>query len=188
MRAPGGWAFLVVAAAAVVAAPACSGNQLPDATLTNTVDTATLGALDGAALWEPAAFDATTGFPVRTDQTSAFDFVYTIDELGRHVLIPLAALGLGSTSTANPGLQKVSVSFDALTSAPSDGYLTNDTLVINVGDVIAVRSRVACYLGVPQYAKLEIFSFDDSARTMEMQTLSDINCGYRGLQPGLPAN
>ncbi len=173
---------------ATTAIAACTGSQLPEATLTNAVDTVTMGALAGATLQEPSAFDITTGFPVRTDQTSSFDFVYTIDGQGQHVLIPLQAVGLGSNNTANPGLQIVAESFDAITSAPQNGYDTADTLVIHVGDVIAARSRVACYLSVPQYAKLQILSFDDSARTMQMQTLSDANCGYRGLAPGLPTS
>ncbi len=183
MRVSGGF---VLAVTTVIAA--CTGSQLPEATLTNAVDTVTLGALAGAPLQVPAAFDITTGFPVRTDQTSNFDFVYTIDAQGRHVLLPLQVLGLGSTNTANPGLQIVQQTFAGITSAPQNGYETADTLVINVGDVIAARSRVACYLSVPQYAKLQILSFDDSAKTMQMQTLSDANCGYRGLAPGIPTS
>ncbi len=179
--------FLLTATTAAIAA-SCTGSQLPDATINNVVDTTTMGSLAGASLQEPSGFDITTGFAVRTDLTASFDFVYTVDGQGRHVFIPLQALGLGATSTANPGLQIVSQSFDAVTSAPTDGYNSTDTLVIHVGDVIAARSRVACYLSVPQYAKLQILSFDDSAHTMQMQSLSDTNCGYRGLAPGLPTN
>jgi len=182
------WYGGVLLAVATTAIAACTGSQLPEATLTNAVDTVTLGALAGAPLQTPAAFDITTGFPVRTDQTSSFDFVYTFDGQGRHVLVPLQALGLGSNNTANPGLQIVPETFAGITSAPQNGYDSADTLVIHVGDVIAARSRVACYLSVPQYAKFQILAFDDSAKTMQMQTLSDTNCGYRGLAPGIPTS
>ena len=175
-------------AASVIAAFACCGNQLPDAQITNVVDTVTLGAIQGAALTVPSAFDITVNQPIRTDQSSSFDFIYNVDSLGRHVFLPLQAIGLATASTANPGLQKVTTTFSATTTSPSDGYSTTDTLVINVGDVIVARSRVACYLAVPQYAKLHILSFDDVAKTMQMEVLSDTNCGYRDLAPGTPLN
>jgi hypothetical protein len=49
-----------------------------------------------------------------------------------------------------------------------------------------VRSRVTCTIGVPKYAKLEIVGFDDVARTVSFRILIDDNCGFRGLEPGLP--
>ncbi len=179
----------LVLAVALVATAACSGTQLEPASASNVVDTFTLGALHGAALSYPSAFDVTIGLPVRTDETSGFDFVYDIDTLGRHVFIPLHALaGLGVASGSNPGFIVESGTFDGLTTAPSDGYLTTDTLVITPGEVLAVRSRVSCYLGVPQYGKLQVIDFDDSTRTMRVATLSDINCGYKNLQLGVPKN
>lgn len=177
--------FLVAVA---ILATACSANQLLPASLSNTVDTVTLGALDGSALSYPAAYDGSTGLPVRTDQSSSFDFIYNIDKAGRHVLLPLEVVGLGSSSAADPGLQKVTVTFANLASAPSDGYIINDTVVVAVGDVIAARSRIACSLGVPEYAKLQVLSFDDVKRTMTMQVLANINCGYRSLTTGVPTS
>ena len=41
-------------------------------------------------------------------------------------------------------------------------------------------------LGVPQYAKLEILSVNDVARTITFQALANNNCGYRSLKPGIP--
>lgn len=172
--------------AVAIAAAACSGNQLYPAQLANAVDTVTLGALNGADLRWPAAYSVADGLPIRTDQSAAFDFVYTIDRAGRHVLLPLQVLGLGSSGSTDPGLQKVTVTFDNLASAPSSGYLPSDTLPIAVGDVIAARSRIACSLGVPEYAKLQILSFDDAQRTMKMQVLANVNCGYRSLTTGVP--
>lgn len=174
-------------AVAIVAA-ACSGNQLPPAQISNVVDTVTLGALDGSDLRWPAAYSVAEGFAVRTDQSSSFDFIYNIDKAGRHVLLPLEVIGLGSSGSADPGLQKVTVTFDNLGSAPVDGYVSNDTLAIAVGDVIAARSRIACSLGVPEYAKLQVLSFDDTQRTMKLQVLANINCGYRSLTTGVPTS
>lgn len=169
---------------------ACSPNALEPADTSNEVDTFTMGALDGSLLRDPSAFDITLGLPVRTDQTSGFDFIYNVDSAGRHVLLPLHAIaGLGVTSGVNPGfIVESTMTFEAITSAPSNNYVTDDTLVITPGEVLIGRSRVACYLGVPQYGKFQILSFDDSARTMQIESLSDINCGYKNLQPGVPTS
>jgi hypothetical protein len=176
-------------AAGTVAIAACSATQLAPATTDNVVDTITMGSLAGAALRYPSAFDVTIGEPVRTDQTSSFDFIYTRDSLGRHLLLPLHALaGLGVTTGSNPGFIRENLSFTALTEAPTDSFLTTDTLVIAPGDVLAVRSRVACYLGVPQYGKLHVLDFNDSLLTVRLETLSNTNCGYKNLQPGLPSD
>jgi hypothetical protein len=168
---------------------ACDPNQLAPAQIPNTVDTVTMGALSGAALQYPAAFDITIGQAVRTDQTSAFDFVYNIDAQGRPVLLPIHAIpGLGNTTGNNPGFIRAAQSFSLVTTAPTDTYLTTDTLVIAANDVLIARSRVACYLGVPQYAKLRVIDFDTSLKTVRLEVLSDLNCGYKNLQPGIPTD
>jgi len=43
-------------------------------------------------------------------------------------------------------------------------------------------------LGLPKYGKLEVVSFDDVARSVTFRILTDDNCGFKGLQPGLPNN
>jgi hypothetical protein len=165
---------------------ACNGNLLPPAQVDNVVDTVTLSALHGGALPIPSAYSIPEGFAVRTDQSAGFDFVYDILPPSRHVLMPLAAIGLGSTASTNPGLQKRTETFADIISAPRTGYSTTDTLDIAPGDVIVARSRVSCYLGVPQYGKLQVLDFDDNARTVRLQVLANTNCGYRGLAPGVP--
>jgi hypothetical protein len=178
----------------VLAAAACSANQLAPADTSNQVDTITLGSLSRAALKYPTAIDMTTGLPVRTDQTSAFDFVYDVDSAGRHVFIPLAAIHtngtntLGSTTLPNPGFIVQTLTFDQLSVAPSDNYVTADTLALTAGEVLVARSRVACYLGVPQYGKIHVLSFDDSLHTVQLEILSDANCGYKSLAAGVPTS
>lgn len=173
----------------LVATAGCSATQLALATSDNVVDTVTMGSLRTAALRFPSAFDVTIGRPIRTDQSSSFDFIYTTDSIGRHLLLPLHAVtGLGNATGSNPGFVRQTVSFALLTLAPTDNYLTTDTLVIAAGDVLAVRSRVACYLGVPQYGKLHVLDFDDTLHTVRLEILSDTNCGYKNLEPGIPTS
>ena len=173
----------------ISATAACGGSQLAPAQVTNSVDTVTMGALSQAALQYPSAFDITVGQAVRTDQTSAFDFIYNVDTAGRHVLLPLHAItGLGNTTGNNPGFIRETVTFDNVTVAPTDPYLTTDTLVIAAGDVLIARSRIACYLGVPQYAKIHVLYFVDALKTVSLDVLADTNCGYKNLQPGVPTS
>ncbi len=169
---------------------ACSdANNLPDPTETNVVDTVTIGSLEGTPISTPSGYNISTG-AVRTDQSVDFEFAYNIrqlpDDTYQRIFLPRAALGL-SGSTANPGLQKRSDTFDGITRAQSNGYVTDSAVPVAVGDRFVVRSRVVCTsLGVPFYGKLEILSFQDS--TVTFQRLSDLNCGFKDLLPGLPKN
>jgi hypothetical protein len=172
-------------------AAACSdANSLSPATETNVVDTVTIGALEGTPISTPSGFNISVG-AIRTDQSVDFEFAYNIRQLAddtyQRVLIPRAALGLSSTNTADPGLQKRSETFDGITRAQSNGYVTDSAVAIAEGDRLVVRSRVICTgLGVPLYGKIQILSFQDS--TVTFQVLADKNCGYKDLLPGLPAN
>lgn len=169
-------------------AAACSdSNSLADPTSENFVDTVTVGSLTDTPVTTSSGYSVSTG-PIRTDQTAEFDFAFDIEgdpATGQPVLLPRAALGLSSTNTADPGLQKRNEAFDDLEVAPSNGYVTEDKLPVAVGEVYAVRSRVICSaLGVPLYAKIEVLRFEESS--IVLKVLSDQNCGYRGLEPGFP--
>ena len=173
--------FTVLLSLALAAACGDS-NGLADPTIDNVVDTITLGALEGTPIQTPSAYSILNG-AVRTDQTTAFEFAYNVDSTGRHVFLPQEVLGL-SGSGVKPGLQASDAAFDAITVAPSNGYIVDSAVAIEVGQRWLVRSRVFCTLGVPEYAKLEILSFADSMVTFKV--LADNNCGYKGLEPGLP--
>ena len=169
-------------------AAACSdSNSLGDATEVNAVDTVTLGALEGTPISTPSGYRISTG-AVRTDQTVEFEFAYNIrrldDSTYQRVLLPLAALGLTATNQVEPGLQRREESFDDITHAPSNGYVSDSAVPIQEGERYVVRSRVVCSIGVPLYGKLQILRFEDS--TVTFQVLTDQNCGFKGLLPGLP--
>jgi len=169
-----------------MAAAACGTQQLQPAQIDNVVDTVTLGALVGTSVSLASAYSIPDARVIRTDQSSAFDFAYDVDAAGRRVLLPLFALGLGTPNGTNPGLILSNQTFEGLIDPPTSGYITNDTLVAAVGDVFAGRSRIVCNLGVPEYAKLQILSFDDAKRTVTIQVLANTNCGYRTLGVGIP--
>ena len=172
---------------------ACSDpNELPPPSETNVIDTIALFSLDGTPVSKASGFAVELGQPVRTDIFSAFDFVFTVDPQGRPLLVPARAAGMPASSL-DPGLipQGTAVGglqFDQITVAPFDGYVTEDSLEAAVGNTYVVRSRVICALGVPRYAKIEILELNLAPDTLRMslKLLDNFNCGYRGLEPGLP--
>jgi hypothetical protein len=180
---------LIPIAILVAGVAACSDpNQLPDAQITNVVDTFTISALTGTPIASPSAYSIADRRPIRTDLTSGFDFAFDIlPGSGQPVLLPRSALGFPSEGALLPGLQKREELFAAITEGVTNGYLTRDTVVVAVGERFIGRSRVVCSsLGVPKYGKFEILAIDPAARTITVQGLVNENCGYINLEPGLP--
>jgi hypothetical protein len=173
----------------LLAAVACSdSNGLPDPQLPNVERTDTLYSLMGTPVATPSGYALEGGRRIRTDQTDAFDFVYNVETSGRHVFLPRAALGIDTSNSVNPGFQARSEPFEGITLARSNGYIDNVPIPLALGERYVVRSRVTCGLGVPKYAKIEILSFDDVAKTIAFRILVDDNCGFKSLEPGLPKN
>lgn len=179
------WVFLIPALIAV--ATSCSNdNGLGNPAFANAERVDTLYALIGTPVQTPSAYSIQGSRRVRTDTTSAFDFAYNLQPDGSHLFIPRAVLGIDSTASVRPGLQPRTETFEAITEAPSNGYVTDQVVPIAVGDRFVARSRIVCTIGVPTYAKLEVLAVDDVARTVTFRILTDDNCGFKGLEPGLP--
>jgi len=171
----------------ILAAAACSdSNNLPDATIENVERTDTLWALVGTPVATPSGFSVDGSRRVRTDLTVDFDFAYNFQLDGQHVFLPRAALGIDTAQSVNPGFVSRTESFEAITTPPSGGYMTEAAVPIAAGQRYGVRSRITCNLGVPKYAKLEILGFDESLRIVTFRVLANDNCGFRSLEPGLP--
>jgi hypothetical protein len=134
----------------------------------------------------PSGFAVDGSRLVRTDQSVDFDFAYNVEADGQPVFLPRAVLGIEPNASVNPGLQLRSESFDAITVAASNGYVTDQAVPIAVGERYMVRGRITCSIGVPRYAKLEVQAIDNGARTVTFRVLTDDNCGFKGLEPGLP--
>jgi hypothetical protein len=172
-----------------VTGAACSDpNALPNASNPNFEDTLTIYALQGTPIQSPSAFSVLDGL-LRTDRTSQFDFAYNVDSVNaqaRHLLLPQAVLDLQVSNSVNPGLLPSNKTFAGIHRAPSNGYVTEDSITTDVGDIYVIRSRIICNIGTPQYAKIEVLSFDDAARTMTFRVMANNNCGYKDLDPGIP--
>lgn len=171
-----------------IAAACGSSAELPDPTDLNIIDTTTIWALNGTALIDPSGFSVPDRIAVRTDQSAAFDFAFNIDNSGKPVFLPIQLLGLGAVSGTNPGLLLTPIPFDSIRSAVTgDQYVVDDTVDVVAGNTFYARSRIVCStLAVPMYGKIEILSIDPDARSVTFRYLVDNNCGYEGLEPGLP--
>jgi len=160
---------------------------LPPAAIANVVDTVTLYALTNTPFYTPSAYSISGAVSVRTDVSTAFDFAFDIRARGGPQLLPTGAAGLPTSS----GLLVSTQSFDAITEAPTqENYEATTALSVNAGDVVLVRSRPQPCVSIssqPLYAKLHVLTIDQTARTVTFEIMSDQNCGYLGLAPGLPS-
>jgi hypothetical protein len=170
----------------LVGAAACNNSTgLPAPAFENTVDTVSLYALDGTPVTLPSGFSISSNQTRRTDQSTDIDFIFTITPAGQAVLEPTGAIGLGIAS----GIQVQSQPFDGITIAPTTAYVDTLPVPVDTGSVLVVHSRPVstCIVGIVYYyGKVHVLAIDTLARRIDLETLVDQNCGYRGLEPGLP--
>ncbi len=166
----------------------CSDPFGQKAQFSNRVDTLTLYALRGTPIRSHSAFDMYSLSTSRTDTTSGYDFAFDIDSTGRALIYPAGALGLSKDA----GLQLMDRTFDAVSSAPETGFSTDTAIVVDTGTVFVARSRVSSlfcvYVAVPRYGKFHVLDIDATARSIKLESLVDLNCGYRSLEPGIPGS
>lgn len=166
------------------------GNPLSllPANIENRVDTLQLWAATGTPIANPSVYLIGSRRAERLDQLAYFDFMYDISPEGEHVLLPLGSVAVTGRTSGNPGLLPTQIPFDSITVAEQTNYITADSIHIRVGDTFYARSQPSpgCILGIPYYAKVQVLALNDSARRVTIQALANINCGYRGLEVGLP--
>ncbi len=171
------------------AALGCGDPFAGTATQQNFVDTVTLYALRNTSIRLPSAYSLLDLLPVRTDTTSEFDFAVDIDDAGSALIYPAGALGL----SPEPGVQIMDRAFDDVKSAPLDGYVTEDSITVQEDQVFVVRSRATVrfcvfFASLPRYGKFRVLEINETDRSIVLEALVDLNCGFRGLEPGIPSS
>lgn len=165
---------------------------LPNPAFANRVDTITLYALNGTPIRLPSAYDVVTASDSRTERGDPFDFAFNIDENGTALILPPGAMG-----GAFPKLAGVLLSdeeFESIRSAPLEEYVADSAIAIAESSVFVVQSRPertpdCLFLGaLPRYGKFRVLALNPTERSVTLELLVDINCGYRGLEPGFPAS
>ncbi len=186
-------AVLALLVAGVVAACDNPYAILP-ASITNRVDTVEVFAVNGTPLDKPSGYVMASRLPLRLGIDLAaynFDFLYRIDATAGPQFVPYGALAPSTDNTSTSGRAgfiETATPFDAIREGEQVGYSVDEPVALAVGKTFYVRSGLpnGCYLGIPYYGKMEVISFDPAARSVRFRILVDINCGYRGLEPGLP--
>ena len=145
--------------------------------------TAVLFDFETSDLRSPSAFDVAGRREVRTDQTAGWDFLLGRDE-GEFEFRPRNVV-LGGNSTA--GLQPFDGTFEELRMAPEGGYVTDETVAVEVGDVFSARSRQeggGFGIGCLRFLKLEVTALDPQEGSATIRYLGNPNCGRRTLVAG----
>ncbi len=155
----------------------------------NTVDTVTLAALRDTPVSIPSAYDMVFVSRARTDLGQPFDFAFNIDSAGSPVILPAGLLGFQMEAA----WRRSSREFAQIASAPTEDYTPDEPLTVALGDVFLARSRNSSsgcgYLGsLPRYGKFRVLDLNVEERSITLEMLVDVNCGYRGLEPGFPSS
>lgn len=183
---------LISAFCALMAAAALTGCGSPlsllPARIENREDTVTVWAASNTRLTLPSGYSIENRQRVRLDQVSSFDFIYDVDAAGRSLILPLASVVSTGTVSGLPGLQETPTPYGDIKIAEQLNYITRDTLVTGAGKTYYARATLSgsCQLGVPYYAKMEVLTIDAPTRSMTFRIVTNVNCGYRGLELGLP--
>lgn len=129
-------------------------------------------------LRQVSAFDVVSASAVRTDQTSGWDFLLALED-GAFRFEPR---GVVLEESSSAGLQRMSTTFEGLSMAPEDGYVTDGPVPLEEGAVYAARSRQqgACL----SFLKLEVLAVDAGAGSVSVRYLGNPNCGRRTLVAG----
>jgi hypothetical protein len=159
---------------------------------TNAQDTLTVFALNGTPVTVPTAILLRTGNAVRIDANFLFDVAFDVNDQGEAVVYTQRAVASELVPGRRVGLQLDTRAFEAITRAPTGGFVYDSSLVVPVGRTLLIDSidPSSCssfsFLGQNIRAKLVIDSVAAARRTVYVRLLTNLNCGFRGLAPGLP--
>lgn len=183
-------ASVLLATVVTVALAACGDPLATKATLDVYTDTVNVYALSGTPPSVPTAVHISSGAAIRADATFSFDFAADIDASGNVVLLPVRLVASGIATTHTVGLQAVSGTFDALTSAPRTAFrYDSSTVVSGKGGVFVaeITDPTLCAVslkGAAYFAKLVVDSVRISDRAIFIREVVDPNCGFRSLVSG----
>ncbi len=180
---------LVPSVIALAAVSGCGGNdQLFPAFNSNVESEAVMEALSGTPVTASSGFSIIGQRATRLDLATSVDFIFDLDAEGRPFFLPARAAGFPDTRL-NAGLKLMSVPFDSIDLADTDGYTTLEPVFVQVGEVYLARTGLdvnSCILSLPLYMKFEVLAVDPGTRSIRLRVLANTNCGFRSLLPGVP--
>lgn len=186
----------IAALSTVLAVTACGGPTEITANQNTIAATVTVHALNDSPPILPSALVLVSSpAAIRMTPDYQFDLAVDFDEAGVASLMPVDLVASPAVLAPSRvvGLQKVTQSFDEITRAPTGGYVRRAALPIAVGDVGVIESLNHPYCAnvffVTQniYAKFVVDAIDPTARSVRLRLVVDPNCGFRGLETGIPS-
>lgn len=188
------------AAATLVALAASSlaacGDPLEIAAQFETAErTIAFHALSGTSIVLPAAaLVAPLPQAVRPDAQYLFDLAFDIDAGGVARLFPVNVVAApGVASGRQVGIQLIeNQGYDDIARAPGGTYEAASAVEIAVGDVGVVQSAnhpscAGSFLSTVVFAKFRVEAIDPASRRLTLRVRTNPNCGFRGLETGLPS-
>jgi hypothetical protein len=181
----------VAVVALATLAIACGDLTRPKATTPNLQLDYSVYALTGAPVGVTNAINFYVG-PARVDAAFGFDVTLDLDSTGRIIVYPVRAVAgpIAGTIPTRVGLQRVSGTFESVTTAPASGYdtLKVDTILprqVMAAELIQQTSLACIYSvnGSANYAKFVVDSINLPSRRLFVRHVIDSNCGFRSLQP-----
>lgn len=141
----------------------------------------------------PSALDLVNSRVVRPELggtgTVNFHLALDVDASGKVMLLPILSLLSPPTGGTTVGLRRAGADFDAITRAPTEGYVADSAVTAVVGEAWFLRVQAGmCVYGEPFYGKLEVDGVNTETRRLIVRFLVNRNCGYRDLTLGLPRN
>ena len=180
----------LIASAAVLLTMACGEPVRLPAQGAVFGDTLTVYALSGTDISYPTALNVTQLIVVRASGVFDFEVAFDINAAGNTVIYPVALLAAQEAGVRRVGLQKVDTTFAGLTQAPRSGYVYDQPMVVDIGEVVAIEAQVSCPYPYPQliFSKLVVDSVKVAERAIYIRAITDPSCGFRSFLPGIPRN
>jgi hypothetical protein len=185
-------AFFATALAISFGAAACGSLTRPKAQTENSTDTVTVYTLNNSPIDAPSGVWLFGRQAVVINAAFSFDVVFDVNAQGEATLYTVRYVAGGLSAAHSVALQRYSGTYDALTKAPSSGYVADSLFTTRVGDVFAISTTdpTACGFSIYSsviYAKLEVLGIDPGTHTVRTRFTVDPNCGFFSLIPsGLP--
>ena len=147
-------------------------------------------AFNGTAPTLPSAIRTRAITTVRLGIDFNFDVAWDLGPEGQVIAYTPRMLANELINTRRVGLLLAEGPFEAFTKAPVSGYKYDSLLTVPTGklllvDVIDPSCNVSL-LGPNIRSKIQVDSVDIAQRAIYLRVLSNPNCGFQDLTPGLP--
>jgi hypothetical protein len=181
----------VAALALASVASSCGDPTAIDAQFETDSATVEVFALNGTSPTLPSAIRTRSIIPVRVGNDFGFDVAFDIGPAGEVIAYTPVMVANQLAAPRRVGLLLAEGPFDAFTRAPASGFKYDSLLTVPAGklllvDVIEPGCINLSILGPNVKSKIQVESVDVGRRSITLRVLSNPNCGFFDLVPGLP--